>query len=175
MNEGAITLRFRGEARHIRPGLSAWWQSAMPPAPIGRRIVFWALVWIGLLAVTVGLGAYGIGPAFVGAGLVGAAFLIAVFGVLQRTRMRTFAEVIARHWERAGDTVAEFDPGGLRLRDDLSERRFDWAAIDAVAKGRGVTVLRTGVSMVAIPDTALPDGLSPKDFRDRLRQWRAAG
>ena len=102
----------------------------------------------------------------------GAGVLIAVFTYLQRTRMARFWDVIGGHWDRAGATRAEFGPEGVTLTDDVSRRALDWAGIDAVAKVRGATVLRSGISMTVIPDTALPEGLDAQTFRARLRDWR---
>ena len=115
-----------------------------------------------------------IGPGYVFAGLIGAAFLIGVFGFLQRTRMDRFWDVIGSHWDRAGETEASFDANGLILTDDVSRRDLAWAAVDAVKGQRGVTVIRTGISMIAIPDATLPEGMTGQIFRARLNAWRQA-
>lgn len=155
-----------------RRAMTAWWQSVVPPAPFVRRAVFWAIVWalIGLLAMLIA--AVGLTPWYVFAGLIGAAFLIGVFGYLQRTRMGRFWDVVGAHWDRAGETEVTFRPEGLILTNRIERREMDWAAIDAVRGARGVTVLRSGISMIAIPESALPDGMSGKTFRSRIAAWR---
>ena len=156
-----------------RRAMTGWWQSVVPPAPFIQRAIFWAVVWagIGMLAGAVTL--WGLTPGHVVAGLVGAAFLIGVFVYLQRTRMARFWDVIGQHWDTAGETEAVFGPEGITLTDRVSRRDLTWAAVDAVASVRGGTVFRSGISMVAVPDAALPEGMDARAFRARIAGWRA--
>lgn len=172
--DGTLILTIAYDRALWRQAMTGWWQSVVPPAPFFKRAIFWAGVWFAIGALTLGLSAAGIGPAFVAAGLIGAAFLIGVFGYLQRTRMGRFWDVIGAHWDKAGATTASFGPDGITLRDDVSSRDMTWAAVDAVKAKKGVTVIRSGISMIAIPDKALPEGLTPKAFRARIAEWRAA-
>ena len=87
--------------------------------------------------------------------------------------MSRFWDIVGSHWEKAGETTATFSPDGLVLTDAVSRRELSWPAIDAIKGQRGVTVLRSGISMIAIPDTALPDGMIQADFRTQLNDWRA--
>lgn len=155
-----------------RRAITGWWQSVVPPAPFVKRAIFWAVVWglIGLLTALIT--AIGLTPFYVFAGLIGAAFLVGVFGYLQRTRMDRFWDVIGSHWDKAGETEVIFSPDGIRLTNAVARHDLSWAAVDAVKGQRGVTVIRSGISMIAVPDTALPPGLAGKDFRDRLEEWR---
>lgn len=157
-----------------RRAMTGWWQSVVPPAPFFKRAIFWAIVWglIGLLAML--LTAVGLTPYYVFAGLIGAAFLVGVFGYLQRTRMDRFWDEIGTHWDRAGETRAIFGPDGISLSDDVSHREMSWQAVDAIRGQRGVTVIRSGISMIAIPDEDLPTGLTGKAFREQLNSWRHA-
>ena len=98
--------------------------------------------------------------------------MVAAFAYLQRTRMRQFYRIVGAHWDHTGEISVRFDAQGVELRDDVSERRYSWAAINAVQKAKGATVLRTGMSMIAIPDAALTEGLDPGAFRARLNEWR---
>ena len=82
--------------------------------------------------------------------------------------------MIGSHWDKAGETEAVFAPDGVTLADAVSRRELSWAAIDAVKGVRGVTVIRSGISMVAVPDSVLPEGLDGKTFRKRLSAWRQA-
>jgi hypothetical protein len=154
--------------------MTGWWQSVVPPAPFLKRAIFWAVVWglIGVLAMVIT--AAGLTPYYVFAGLIGAAFLIGVFGYLQRTRMDRFWDEIGTHWDRAGATEASFGPDGIILSDQVSRRALFWSGVDAISGQRGVTVIRSGISMIAIPDGDLPDGMTGKAFRARLDEWRRA-
>jgi hypothetical protein len=169
-----IVVRYRFDRRLLPRALGGWWRSAMPPAPFIRRVLAWGLIWLGLLMVTLALGAAGIEPVFVVAGLVGAAVLVVWFVVLQRVRMRRFAEIIGSHWDRAGETRATFGPSGAVFATTVTRTDLAWAGVDAIAAVRGATVLRSGVGMLAIPDAALPPGLTPVAFRARLEAWRSA-
>ncbi len=167
-----ITVRFTFDRRLFPRALTGWWQSAVPRPHFINRVIAWALVWGGLLMVTLILGALGIAPAFVGAGVIGAGVLVLGFVILQRLRMRRFVAEIGSHWDRAGETQATFSADGVTFRDTVMLSQLDWAAIVAIVAVRGGTVLRSGVSMVAIPDRALPEGLRPRAFRERLDAWR---
>jgi len=172
--QDAIIVTVTYERALWRTAMTGWWQSVVPPAPFVQRAIFWAVVWFAIGALTLGLSAAGIGPEFVFAGLIGAAFLIGVFGYLQRTRMSRFWDVIGSHWDKAGTTHASFDATGVELRDAVSTRQMSWAAIDAIKAKPGLTVLRSGISMTVVPDKALPAGMTGKAFRAQLDLWRSA-
>lgn len=169
-----VRLRLGFEPELFQRALMAWWQSAVPPAPFAARAVHWAVIWGGVLAVALLLGAIGLAPAYAAAGLAGAGVLVLAFAILQRVRMRRFRQVIARHWDAAGVAEAVFDAGGISLRDRVSRLDLDWAGVEAVRGARGVTVIRSGMRMIFVPDRALPDDLPPREFRARLAAWRRA-
>ena len=172
--EASIRVTIAYDRALWRSAMSGWWQSVVPPAPFVRRAIFWAVVWFTIGVVTLGLNAAGIAPSYVFAGMIGAAFLIGVFGYLQRTRMGRFWDVVGTHWDRAGETEAVFGPDGVTLTDNVSRRVLKWAAIDAVSGRKDVTVLRSGIAMIAVPDRDLPQGMPGQKFRARLEEWRAA-
>ena len=168
----AIELRYRFDTKLLPAAMSGWWRSAVPPQKFVHRAVFWAVVWLGLLVLAGAIGQYGLSPVLVVAGILGAGVMVAAFAYLQRTRMRQFYRIVGAHWDHTGEISARFDADGVELRDQVSDRRYAWAAIDAVQKAKGATVLRTGMSMIAIPDAAMPEGLDPGAFRARLNGWR---
>lgn len=172
--EASIRVTIAYDRALWRSAMSGWWQSVVPPEPFVKRAIFWAIVWFTVGVLTLGLSAAGIAPSYVFAALIGAAFLIGVFGYLQRTRMGRFWDVVGTHWDKAGKTVAVFGPDGVTLTDNVSRRVLKWAAIDAIASRKGVTVLRSGIAMIAVPDKDLPGGMTGKDFRARLHEWRSA-
>ena len=167
-----IELRIVYERDAFRQALRAWWSSVVPPVPFLHRAISWAVFWMAVAVLAGVLAAFDVSPWYVLAGLIGAAVPVAVFAFLQRTRIGRFHEIIGRHWERAGVGSAVFDAEGVTLTDAVSRREITWNGIDAIAAARGVTVLRTGYAVIAIPDAAL-DGMSPETFRDRLHAWSA--
>lgn len=168
-----ITLTFAYDRPLWRTAMTGWWRSVVPPDPFVKRAIFWAVVWFAIGILTLILSVLEIDPSYVFAGLIGAAFLIGVFGYLQRTRMSRFWDIVGTHWDKAGETTATFSAEGLTLTDAVSRRDLSWPAIDAIKGLRGVTVLRSGISMIAVPDTALPEGMSPAEFRAQLNDWRS--
>jgi len=170
----SITLTIAYDRALWRRGMTGWWQSVVPPAPFTKRAIFWAGVWFAIGALTLVLSVLEIAPSFVFAGLIGAGFLIGIFGYLQRTRMERFWDVVGTHWDKAGQTEAVFNASGVRLTDAVSSRELSWAAVDAVKGQNGVTILRSGISMIAVPDQDLPDDMTAEEFRARLDAWRTA-
>ena len=168
----SITLTFAYDRALWRTAMTGWWRSVVPPDPFVKRAIFWAMVWFAIGVLTLALSALDIDPSYVFAGLIGAAFLIGVFGFLQRTRMSRFWDIVGTHWDKAGETTATMSSNGITLVDVISRRELSWDAIDAIKGQRGVTVLRSGISMIAIPDTAI-DGMTPAEFRARLNAWRS--
>ena len=168
----SITVTIAYERALWRRAMTGWWRSVIPNAPFVQRAIFWAVVWFLIGILTLVLSLLDIAPSFVFAGLIGAAFLVGVFGYLQRTRMSRFWDVVGSHWDRAGETRATFGPEGMTLADEVSHRQLTWAAIDAVAPIRGGTVFRSGISMTVVPDTALPGDLDAKSFRAQIASWR---
>ena len=167
-----ITLRIDYDRKLWRRAMSGWWRSVVPPAPFVQRAIFWAVVWVLIALLAAGISAIGLTPYYVFAGLIGAAFLIGVFGFLQRTRMSKFWDVVGTHWDKAGTTEAVFSTGGITMIDNVSHREFSWTAIDAVQGQRGVTAIRTGFAMIAVPDSDLPAGMTGKAFRAKIAEWR---
>ena len=169
-----IVLRIAFQRRLLRRALGAWWNSTVPRPTFFYRVVFWAVTWGVLLVVTLILAAFGIEPLFAGAAVVGALVFLMGFATLHNLRMRKFVTEIARHWDIAGETDVVFDAKGVVLEDKVSQMMLDWDGIDAIAGARGVTVLRTGIGMIQIPDKSLPEGMKPRAFRKRLQAWKDA-
>lgn len=157
----------------FRRAMSAWWQSTVPPVPFLQRAITWAVIWFLVGLVGLGLFAAGYSPFFLVAGLIGAGVMVSSFAYLQRTRMGRFHDEIGRHWDKAGAVDMVFSASGVVISDQVERREMSWGAIDAVRGAKGVTALRSGFSMVVVPDADLPDGISAKAFRERLREWRA--
>lgn len=174
MTNDEIELRYRFDTKLLPAAMSGWWRSAVPPQKFVHRAVFWAVVWLGLLVLAGAVGKAGLSPSFVIAGILGAGVMVAAFAYLQRRRMRQFYRIVGAHWDATGEISVRFDAKGVDMRDDVSMQRYAWAAIDAVQKAKGATVLRSGMSMIAIPDLVMPEGTSSSDFRAQLNRWRAA-
>ncbi len=168
-----IKISWAHDTAVMRSSLNVWWQTVVPNPSISWRLIFWVLVWIGIFVAAIILGALGLDPAYALAGLAGVAVFIIGFFTLQRTRLTKFYKVLGMHWNEAGKTHASFGPEGVELRDNVSSRRHAWTGIDAIAAAPKSTVLRSGISMIAVPDSALPDELTPDAFRRQLLAWKS--
>lgn len=169
-----IEVLFTYDRALSRRAMSGWWQSVVPPVPFIQRSIIWAVIWFAIGIVAMLVLAAGYTPLLVVAGLLGAAVMVAGFTYLQRTRMSRFWDVIGQHWDKAGETRVVFRPAGLTVTDAVSRREYAWNAIDAVRPVRGGTVFRSGISMLVVPDTSLPDGMTAESFVAQIDGWRAA-
>ena len=107
--------------------------------------------------------------------LIGFGLAMMLFGALhlwscRRSNDRVRALYAARD-PRTAQVTMRFDENGFDHRDGLSETRVDWRAVDAVLAMAGASGLRMGGGTIAVPDSALPDALPSREFRDRLRGW----
>ncbi len=168
----SITVTFAYDRALWRRGMTGWWQSVVPPEPFMKRAIFWVIIWFGVAIIALGLAAAGLTMLFAIAGLIGAGIMVASFAYLQRTRMSRFWDEIGRHWHCAGETQLTADVSGLAMEDEVATRKLSWPAVDAVKAVRGGTVIRSGISMMVVPDASLPDGMDAKAFRAQIRRWR---
>lgn len=173
-SDDAIIVTFAYNRALSRRAMTAWWQSVVPPEPFLKRAIGWAVIWFVILGIALAVAAFGLTPWFVGAALIGAGAMIASFTYLQRTRMSRFWDELGRHWDHAGETEVRIDSSGLAIRDNVSQRTLSWGAVDAIKAVRGGTVFRSGISMMVIPDLALPGTHNPKAFRAQVTAWRQA-
>ena len=167
-----ISLTITYERGLWRQAMTGWWRSVIPPEPFIKRAVIWAVIWGGVGALALGLAALGLSPNYVFAGIIGAGFIVGGIAFLQRTRMSRFWDIVGGHWDKAGACQAQFGPDGIILSDAVSYRKMSWEGVDAINDQKGVTVIRSGISMIAVPDKDLPEGVSAPAFRSRLNRWR---
>lgn len=167
-----IVVTFQYERALWRRAMTGWWQSVVPPQLFLQRAIFWACVWLGVALFAGLLGVAGLPPSLVLWVLGGAGLMVGVFGYLQRTRMGRFWNEIGRHWDGAGETRIVFGPEGLEVSDQVSQLRLNWGGVDAIKPVQGGTVIRSGISMIVVPDGSLD--MEPQEFREQLAAWRQA-
>lgn len=174
MDEGArIEMRVSYDRELWRRGMRGWWRSVVPPEPFAKRVVFWAVVWLLVFGAAMLMPVLGLSPWYVAAALIGAGIIVAAVAYLQRSRMGAFWDEIERHWQRTGEMRLILDEAGVLVRDAAEHRTLGWAGVDAVYPVEGGHVLRSGISMIIIPDKALPDGITPEMLTRRIGGWRA--
>jgi hypothetical protein len=62
----------------------------------------------------------------------------------------------------------------IDISSQLSKGRMDWLCVDGVDRIADATVLRVGGVVYAMPDTALPAGVTPDTFYTDLTAWKEA-
>lgn len=110
----------------------------------------------------------------VGAFIVGSVVIAAIqYGNtwLLRTRLTSSLE---QTQSLHGALSVEFGPEGCRLDSAISHSSLKWQAVDEIIDLGAGTGLSSGLLVYPIPNEALPDGMSPEDFRQKLESWRAA-
>ncbi|MEM7058086.1 MAG: hypothetical protein AAF557_10895 [Pseudomonadota bacterium] len=109
------------------------------------------------------------------AGLVaGMIFAFASLILMQRGAINLMAERVVQAAARRGPVRLTVGPGGLSERSGIGRIDVVWDAVESISAVANGTVVRFGGMCFAIPDTALPDGLTPEDLRMRLESWRSA-
>lgn len=147
-----------------------------PTKQAGGRYWIWLLLilfWLFLMAVMVLLlrvpAIQQAGPAFL-AGLLVMWVGLLGFGRITRARMQ---RTLDREQDRRGQTTAAFGPEGAMFSSSFGETRILWHAVDAVVDLATGTGLKVGLLVYPIPNEALPDGMTPVAFRERLTSWQA--
>jgi hypothetical protein len=143
----------------------------------GSRYRLWADVATGVAIGSVGAvaGLYLGIPAEVGlgavVGLYGTWLVMVWCGA--RTQRRLWARI--RHLaEGRGPSEVGFSSSGVRALSRHGESWLGWKGVDEIVSFRGGTGLWHGAACLTVADAALPRGLTPEGFRERLQQWRAA-
>ena len=104
-------------------------------------------------------------------GLFGGIALWAIIHQKHAKKITGFThDAIARH----GMTDASFSSESVKLTSQISETRMGWLCFDEVMALTDATVLRAGGVVYAIPDAALPEAVTPKQFRADLKSWMEA-
>jgi hypothetical protein len=73
-----------------------------------------------------------------------------------------------------GPSHIVFDATGFTTSGRHDRGFIGWPLIGPAQPFPGGTMMSYGTSLLVIPDVALPQGLTPAAFRDRLSTWRAA-
>ena len=79
-----------------------------------------------------------------------------------------------QHLEKVGESTAVFTANSVRVSDSTASAEFTWYGFDAINAVKDATVLRAGGMQYPIPNSALPEGLTPDAFRAQLQEWKDA-
>ena len=165
-----IVVSYGFDRRLFPRAIMAFWYSAVPRPSASFRVIFWLVLWLCALGIAIAIGATDY-PAWKAWAWV-AGILVGWMILLQQVRLNKFYSVLSEHWDRTGDMIARFDHRGLEIHQSGARMQFEWTAVDSVVRARGGTVFRIGMTMIAIPDHVLPDGMKGREFREKLKSWR---
>ncbi len=105
------------------------------------------------------------------AAVAGFAGGLVLWAVIHRISNRTLLALSSDAIARQGMLRAEFDAEQVVFTTDISGGRMGWRCFDGVTALKDATVLKAGGMVYAIPDAALPTGLTPANFRVDLTRW----
>ncbi len=106
--------------------------------------------------------------------VVGAAFGYFMFFFLVWLSQRKLRQLTMQHLEKVGESTAVFTANSVRVSDSTASAEFTWYGFDAINAVKDATVLRAGGMQYPIPNSALPEGLTPDAFRAQLQEWKDA-
>ena len=106
--------------------------------------------------------------------IVAGAFAYFVFSLVYGSLVRRHqTKIQAEARAKCDPTQFRFGPDGFVIDAANTQSKYDWSAIDEIAELGSGTGLRIGVFVYVVADADLPEGLTPKTFRDQLREWRS--
>lgn len=138
-----------------------------------RHVGLWVLIFF---VLTVGLDFFGFAPdRMVVFGAVGGAGLGVFVSSLQVQGIAfRMVERVGRQIASEGEWQMEITPERITERSDTSLRRISMAIVDEVFAVQGGSVILSHGFGFILPDTALPERLSPEDFRAQVTRWADA-
>lgn len=149
-------------------------QKSPPPGVKRKQYIFFALAVVTLVAAGL-VFFHGFGIDIWGAGfIVGIVWAVGAFFLMQRVAIEGLAESVVETAMKRGDIRLTISPGGLSEQSGIGRMDIVWDVVDDIEGLAGATVIRFGGMCMAVPDTALPDGMAPEQFREKLISWREA-
>ncbi|MGR3792405.1 hypothetical protein [Vannielia sp. SX4] len=129
---------------------------------------------IGICAMLIHIDDWGLPPEaglFFGVGAVfwaGLSWLPFVWG------RRRDLEMALRLQDGDGGYTLRIGPEGILQAGQRVRWQGSWALVEEARDIGNATGIFMAGGLIMVPDKALPEGVSPEDFRARLERWRAA-
>ena len=146
-----------------------------PPPRVKRKQYLYFAIAVVILVLTSVILHQGFGIEIWGYGfIVGMVWAFGAFLMMQRVAIEGLAEAVTDTAMKRGEIRLTVGPGGLSEQSGVGRMDIVWDVVEEIEGIGGSTVIRFGGMCFAVPDTALPEDLSPEQFRDRLISWRDA-
>ena len=173
MNE--YVLKYQPSAEMLNRAMVVWAKPERSRREKSVRIAFGVVCYVALIAGALVLLRYDLVTnqmlAGVGLGMfAGVGFLVAMHQRSMKKIKKFTHDAMSRH----GVTDAVFRAEGVEMTSQISTSQMDWLCFDEIMPLTDATVLRTGAALYAVPDVALPSGVTPEQFRSDLQNWQEA-
>ncbi|MBB3993211.1 hypothetical protein GGR95_000839 [Sulfitobacter undariae] len=170
------TLTYEIAPEMLHRAMLSWAQPVRSRRAKMLRVVLGAVGFVVLVAAIVVLLQYDIvSRGFLLGGLIGFYAGLILWYVIHRTSTLKLVGFSDAAMKRQGMIETVFCADHVTMTTQISKGRMDWRFFDDVSALTDATVLRAGAMVYAVPDAALPHGVSPAAFRDDLIRWREAG
>ncbi|WP_299412708.1 hypothetical protein [uncultured Sulfitobacter sp.] len=93
---------------------------------------------------------------------------------IYKGQMRTIVKTAQDAAARQGPVHMVLRPEQVTVSSRLSETTMDWRSVDRIVRLPDATVLQLGGGVTAVPDSALPEGVTPEQFHNDVTKWLEA-
>lgn len=135
------------------------------------QITLWLLLFFALVAVFQG-GPHRSSGMLIVSGVGGFMLFSGISCIIMNARIK---RLYADSLQGTGEVTFRLTADAISLMEDGSTTRMERRFIDDVIALRKATGLRIGAGTTPIPDSALPQDMTPEAFRETLRDWLAEG
>ncbi len=166
-------LKYQPSAEMLNRAMMVWAKPQHSRREKSARIAIGVIFYVALMAGVFVLLRYDLVTNQMLAGVVlgmfvSVGFLVAMHQRSMKKIKRFPHDAMARH----GVTDAVFRAEQVEMTSQIGTARMDWLCFDEIIPLAEPTALRTGAVVYAIPDVALPNGVTPEQFRADFQKWQ---
>jgi len=177
MATDSLKLQYEIDTKSMAKAISfagAKLQKSPSPRMRRKQFVYFGVAVLTLVVLMMGMNA-AFGIDIVNAGFaVGIVWAVGAMILMQRFAIEGLSESVVETAMKRGDIRLTVGPGGLSEQSGIGRLDIVWDVVEDIEGMAGSTVIRFGGMCFSIPDHALPEGLSPDQFREKLISWRDA-
>lgn len=166
------SLKYQPTPEMLNRAMVAWTKPQRSRREKWKGFAFGAIAYVVLCAAVVALLQLDLvtNQVLFGLGL-GMIVMIALWAMIARKHMNKLRGFSHAAMARHGETDAVFRADRVEITSQISSAQFGWLCFDEVSALSDATVLRSGAVIYAVPDAALPDDVTPSQFRADLQSW----
>ncbi len=169
------SLTYELSPEMLTRAMMSWSKPLRTRAQKWRRFGMGFTLYIGLVALVVVLLQFEILNDDILLGLaIGCLGGLAIWAVVYRYSTGKLTAMVHAAQARHGSVDTVFCPDWVEISSAISKTRMQWRCFDHIGRIEDATVLRAGGIVYAVPDAALPDGVSAQTFQTDLISWMEA-